>query len=68
MPEKNPSEQESLPSWPVTYDKKGNLLGLPPNISERDVIVFIGNDGRHYAQLSSPELIEEQRLWQGNVG
>lgn len=68
MPEKNPSNQESPAPWPITYDERGNILGLPPGVSERDVIVFIGNDGKKYAQISSPDLIEERAMWRSDEG
>jgi len=66
MPEENPSDQEKPVLWEVTYDKDGNILGLPPGISRRDIIEFEGNDGKHYAQLPTPELIEERKMWRSD--
>jgi len=54
---------EGHPSWPVSFDEKGRLLGLPPDKTEKDVIVFKGNDGKWYAQNPSSELLEELGQW-----
>ena len=50
-------------SWMVTFDASGNMKGLPEDVSNKDVLVFIGNDGKWYAQKPSPELLEEIRQW-----
>ncbi len=60
------SEHESKKehqSWVVTFDASGNINGLPEGISKKDILVFIGNDGKWYAQNPSPELLKEIRLW-----
>jgi hypothetical protein len=56
-------QEEKHPSWKVTIDRSGNIEGLPEGISNKDVIVFKGNDDQWYAQNPSPELLQEIRLW-----
>ncbi len=66
MPEEKPSAQEKPVPWEITYDKKGKIVGLPTGVFEKDIIVFIGNDKKHYAQLPTPELIKERKMWRSD--
>ncbi|GEM_PF-5083520 len=54
------------PSWQVSIGEKGEILGLPQGVSQKDVVVFLGSDGKWYAQNPSPELMEEKRLWRSD--
>ena len=58
--------KESHPSWQVTFAENGDILGLPPEVTNKDVIVFLGTDGKWWAQNPSPELLAEIRLWRSD--
>ena len=68
MREHNSSEsaaefaQEHGP-WPVSFNEKGRVVGLPAGVSEKNVLVYIGGDGSWYAQNPPEELLKEIRQW-----
>lgn len=64
-PQESPRNErkESHEIWPVTFDAKGNLYGLPEGIPRERVILFLGEDNKWYAQNPSPELLEQLRWW-----
>jgi hypothetical protein len=56
-------EEERHRTWPVTIGSKGNVVGLPPHLTEHDVVLFKDSDGGWKAQNPSPELLEEIKMW-----
>jgi len=38
-------------------------MGLPAGIAPKDVILFLGNNGKWYAGKPTPDLIAENKLW-----
>ena len=54
---------EEHPTWLVSFNPNGSLNGLPIGISRKNVILFIGNDGKWYAQNPSPERLKEIEMW-----
>lgn len=61
-----PQKEKKKRLWQVTFDQKGNLLGLPKGVSRKDVIVFIGKDGKWWAENPSPEILEERQMWRSD--
>lgn len=55
--------QEEHPIWPVSFDKEGNLCGLPEGVPREKVILFLGNSGQWLAQNPSPETLREIGMW-----
>src|SRR3989344_3165265 len=51
------------PTWSVSINLDGSVNGLPSGISINDIVLFLGNDGKWYAQNPSRELLEEMRMW-----
>lgn len=58
--------KESHPTWQIFYDKNGDPVGLPPGITRKDALFFLGNDGKWYAQNPSAELIKEIKMWRSD--
>ncbi|MHB8860464.1 MAG: hypothetical protein ACYC48_01875 [Minisyncoccota bacterium] len=63
---KKSEEAGECETWPVTFDKDGNVRGLPEGKSRSDVVLSQGSDGKWYAQDLSPETLEEIRLWRAD--
>jgi hypothetical protein len=59
--ESEPQSKEH-PTWEVSFED-GKIRGLPEGVGPKNVIVFIGPQGRWFAQNPSPELLEEIKLW-----
>lgn len=49
--------------WPVAIDEKGEIVGLPKEVSANEVILFKESDGRWWAANPSPDILEEIRMW-----
>jgi hypothetical protein len=52
--------------WPVSFSQDGKILGLPKEVKPEEVIVFIGPDGKWYAQLPSKETLKEIEHWRAD--
>ncbi|HUZ92808.1 MAG TPA: hypothetical protein VNG29_02295 [Candidatus Paceibacterota bacterium] len=58
--------RKSHPSWPVTIGEKGEVIGLPEGVSQKDVITFLDKDGHWLAQYPSKALIDEKKEWRSD--
>jgi len=68
IPQEKFPDKDDYPSWPVEFDEKGNLHGLPPGILEKNVLLFKNSDGKWIAQNPSDELRQEIKKWRTDWG
>ncbi len=50
---------------PLEFDEKtGRIIkGLPEGLTEKDIRIFIGPDGKKYAANPSEEVLEAEKFW-----
>jgi len=68
IPQEKFPDKDDHPSWPVEFDEKGNLHGLPPGILEQNILLFKNSDGKWMAQNPSDELRQEIKKWRTDWG
>jgi len=60
------SSKEKRRLWQVKIGEKGEISGLPEEVSAENVIFFLGPDKKWWAENPSPEILEEMRLWRSD--
>jgi hypothetical protein len=62
----NEPQSEEHPTWEVNITDEGKIEGLPEGIKPKDVILFLGPEGKWLAQNPSPGLLEEIKKWRSD--
>ena len=54
------------PTYEIIIDSRGNVVGLPPHLTRKGVILFLDSKGNWRAQNPSPRLLEEIKMWRSD--
>lgn len=64
--EKRPPSEERSRLWQISFGQKGEIQGLPRDVSRRDVIIFLDKKNQWWAANPPPELLKEIKMWRND--